>query len=151
MEICPEMKEFMQLGIPLPKYHCNAHKRSIYGPSYTDFNIDDIIAKDDSNYEITTTFLGSGATADVYKGKKLDTGEDVAMKQIRTKYMKRFEYECKITNVVKDGPFIVKSHDFLYDKEKKETSIVLEYLGNCVDYEEMWPTLTRRDIKRYIL
>ena len=147
------MKEFMQLGIPLPKYHCKAHQRSIYGPNYDDFKLDDITATPErmKNYEMSKTFLGSGATADVFNGKKLDTDEEVAFKKIRTKYLKRFEYECKITNVVKNGPFIVKTHDFLHDKETGDTSIVMEYLGDCVDYEEMWEDLTPQDIKRYIL
>jgi len=137
----------------LPKYHSKAYKKSIYGPNYDDFDLDNITASKEQrdNYEITKTFLGSGATADVYQGKKLDTGEDVAFKMLRSKFLKRFEYECKITNVVKDGPFIVKTHDFLYDKEKDETALVLQYLGHCTDYEELWPTLTPRDVKRYIL
>jgi len=147
------MKEFLKLDMNLPKYHADAYKDSIYGPKYEDFSLEEVAASAEKRecYEISNTFLGSGATADVYMGKKLDTNEDVAFKMLRSKYLKRFEYECKITNAVKDGPFIVKAHDFLYNKENEETALVLDYLGHCKDHEELWPELTPRDVKRYIL
>ena len=77
--------------------------------------------------------VGKGTFGIVYKGIQLDTNQPIAIKIERDKHS-RLELEYNIYNQFKNVIGVPRIIDFIKNKEKKEKTLIMEYLGPSIDF-----------------
>ena len=77
--------------------------------------------------------VGKGTFGIVYKGIQLDTNQPIAIKIERDKHS-RLELEYNIYNQFKNVIGVPRIIDFIKNEEKKEKTLIMEYLGPSIDF-----------------
>jgi serine/threonine protein kinase len=77
--------------------------------------------------------VGKGTFGIVYKGIQLDTNQPIAIKIEKDKHS-RLELEYNIYNQFKNVIGVPRIIDFIKNEEKKEKTLIMEYLGPSLDF-----------------
>ena len=77
--------------------------------------------------------VGRGTFGEVYKGIKVDNNLPVAIKIEKNKHS-RLELEYDIYNQFNNVIGVPRIIDFIKNEEKKEKTLVMEYLGPSIDF-----------------
>ena len=86
----------------------------------------------------------------MFKAFNLLTNEDVVVKMLKPVKKEKIRREVMCLEYLYGCPHIVKLYDQVIDPSTKTPSLILEYLTNQ-DFRVVYETLTKEDIKRYIL